>query len=86
MNPIFLGTYGESLPVPASDFDGNGYDDNAVYYYRSGNWKMIFNDADGNSVQPPTITSNWGFNGAIPASVYSTIYSLCNFYYYTKHW
>jgi GNAT superfamily N-acetyltransferase len=81
-----LGTYGECTPVPMSDFDGNGYDDSAVYYHRSGNWQATFNDADGNSVQPPTINFNWGFNGAIPATVCNTMYTLCNYFYYTKHW
>lgn len=86
-----LGLYPRTLPVPGHDFDGNGWDDHAVYDYLSGNWTISFNDADGNAnqqgttyQQPPRQTFNWGFNGAVPADIYSSIYKACK--YSIKPW
>lgn len=86
-----LGTYGTTLPVSGHDFDGNGWDDHAVYDYTTGVWRISFNDADGNAdpggshyEQPPRTNINWGFAGAVPADIYSTIYSMCR--YSTKPW
>ncbi len=86
-----LGQYNRTLPVAGHDFDGNGWDDHAVYDYLSGNWTISFNDADGNAnqqgtsyQQPPRQTLNWGFNGAVPADIYSSIYKACK--YSIKPW
>jgi|GEM_PF-4618307 hypothetical protein len=86
-----LGTYPRCLAVAGHDFDGNGWDDHATYDYLNGNWTISFNDADGNGnqmgnayQQPPRQVINWGFNGAVPADIYSTIYAACKYTY--KPW
>ncbi|MEI6970010.1 MAG: VCBS repeat-containing protein [bacterium] len=86
-----LGTYGLSVPVPGLDFDGNGWDDHAVYSAaNNGQWIISLNDGDGNDgasgayEQPPRRTVQWGFQGAIPANIYNTIYTACG--YSVKPW
>lgn len=86
-----IGVYSRTFPVAGHDADGNGWDDHAVYDYLNGNWTFSFNDADGNanqagtSYQPsPTQIVPWGFNGAVPANIYSTIYTACR--YSIKPW
>lgn len=86
-----LGTYKSTLPVSAHDFDGNGWDDHATYNYITGSWKILLNDGDGNAnqsgsyyVSPPMMGLQWGFNGAVPADIYTTIYWLCK--YSLKPW
>lgn len=85
------GSYPRTLAVAGEDFDGNGWDDHAVYDYLNGNWTISFNDEDGNGnqagtayQQPPRQTINWGFSGAVPANLYSTIYAACKYTY--KPW
>lgn len=68
---IKLGVYGRTLPVSAMDFDGTGFDDHATYDYTTGEWKIMLNDGSG-AVTAPVVTS-WGFPGAIPADVHSSI-------------
>jgi len=87
MHAFTLGTYRRTLPVPAHDFDGNGWHDHAVYDYLSGVWTISYNDEDGNGAppygavyqQPPREYIQHGFNGAIPANIYSTIYNACGY-------
>ncbi len=92
MHQFKIGAYGRTLPVAAHDFDGNGWDDHAVYDYTTGNWTIYFNDDDGNGAppdgqtyeRPPSSVIKWGFSGAVPANIYSTIYSACG--YTVKPW
>jgi hypothetical protein len=73
---FILGVYGETLPVSAGDYDGNGFDDNAVYNYVTGEWTIIFNT--GGLAVDGREQAN-GFLGgptAVPANIYSTLYRL----------
>ena len=86
-----LGTYARTLGVGGHDFDGNGWDDHAVYDYLNGYWTISYNDADGNGnqmgnayQQPPRQVLSWGFSGAVPADIYSSIYAACKYTY--KPW
>lgn len=83
-NPFYVGTYGSTLPIAAGDYDGNGYDDNAVYDYNSGLWTVVFNtgpvEVDGRVMVQVT----FGGAGAVPANLYSTIYALAR--YTPKPW
>lgn len=79
-----LGTYGQTLPVPAGDYDGNGYDDNAVYNYVTGEWTIIYNTGGGNAVGREQVSGIFGGPGAVPANIYSTIYALAR--YSPKPW
>ena len=83
--PFKLGTYGQTLPVPAGDYDGNGYDDNAVYNYVTGEWTIIFNTGGGTNMASRTqVDGFFGDSGAVPANIYSTIYKLGQ--YSPKSW
>ncbi|MBI2439764.1 MAG: hypothetical protein HYV35_00145 [Lentisphaerae bacterium] len=73
---FYFGTYGETLPVAAGDYDGNGYDDNAVYNYSNGLWTVIFNDGGADVVGREEVSHTFGGPGWIPANTYSTIYKL----------
>lgn len=92
MHQFKIGAYGQTLPVAGHDFDGNGYDDHAVYNYQTGYWTIYFNDGLGNGAppdgqvyqQPPSSYLSWGFPGAVPANIYSTIYSASG--YSVKPW
>jgi hypothetical protein len=81
---VYLGAYGETLAVPACDFDGNGFDDICVYNYKTGNWSISLTYANQYSGITPAVTINWGFPGAIPANIYTTMYNLGGFFYYTR--
>jgi hypothetical protein len=81
-----IGTYARTLAVPGCDFDANGWDDHTVYDYTTGYWTISFNDGDGNANQEgteyqesPTSEIQFGFEGAVPANIYSTIYELCGY-------
>jgi len=84
MDLFKLGTYGQTLPVPAGDYDGNGYDDHAVYNYVTGEWTIIYNtggaDVDGRT----QVSGFFGGSDAVPANIYSTIYALAR--YSPKPW
>lgn len=72
---IFIGTYGRTFPVPALDFDGNGWDDYAVYDHISGEWSIILSTGNAAEMKDqPVQKINWGFDGAIPANLYNSIY------------
>ncbi|MFH1970646.1 MAG: FG-GAP-like repeat-containing protein, partial [Verrucomicrobiota bacterium] len=81
---FYMGVYGETLPVPAGDYDGNGFDDNATYNYVTGEWTIIFNmgpvDVDGRT----QVSGGFGGSTAVPANIYSTIYALAR--YSPKPW
>jgi len=81
---FYIGVYGETLPVPAGDYDGNGFDDNALYNYVTGEWTIIFNtggaDVDGRT----QCNGIFGGPDAVPANIYSTIYALAR--YSPKPW
>ncbi|MCX6992411.1 MAG: FG-GAP-like repeat-containing protein [Kiritimatiellaeota bacterium] len=78
------GVYGKTLPVPAGDYDGNGFDDNTVYNYVTGEWTIIYNtgpvDVDGRT----QVSGFFGGPTAVPANIYSTIYALAR--YSPKPW
>ena len=74
--PFVLGTYGQTLPVPAGDYDGNGYDDNAVYNYVTGEWTILSNTGTGDAAGKTQVSGYFGDANAIPANIYSTIYKL----------
>ena len=76
MNAYDMGAYGQTLPVPAGDYDGNGYDDNAVYNYTNGQWIVYLNDGTGNTAALGSYYFTFGGPGAVPANIYSTIYKL----------
>lgn len=77
-----VGTYGRTLPVAAHDFTGSGFDDHAVYDYLAGIWTIVPGDGEGNvgdAANPNRVQISWGFNGAIPADMYSTILRLSGY-------
>ncbi|NCD34222.1 MAG: VCBS repeat-containing protein [Spartobacteria bacterium] len=74
MNAFFLGTYKQTLPVAAGDYDNSGWDDNAVYNYETGLWSFIFNDqGNGNAEARRTAEVSMYISGAKPANMYSAI-------------
>ena len=81
---FYMGVYGKTLPVPAGDYDGNGFDDNATYNYVTGEWTIIYNtggaDVDGRT----QVSGGFGGSTAVPANIYSTIYALAR--YSPKPW
>lgn len=81
---FYMGVYGQTLPVSAGDYDGNGFDDNAVYNYVTGEWTIIYNtgsvDVDGRT----QVSGLFGGPTAVPANIYSTIYALAR--YSPKPW
>ncbi|MFH1477156.1 MAG: hypothetical protein ABIH24_06680 [Verrucomicrobiota bacterium] len=83
-NAFYAGIYGETLPVGAGDYDGNGFDDNALYNYVTGEWTIIYNtgpvDVDGRT----EVSGIFGGPDAVPANIYSTIYALAR--YSPKPW
>ncbi|MDD5676879.1 MAG: VCBS repeat-containing protein [Kiritimatiellae bacterium] len=74
-----VGTYGQTLPVPAGDYDGNGYDDNTVYNYVTGEWIIIYNTGGGDVDGRVMIGGGFGGSTAVPANIYSTIYKLARY-------
>ena len=70
------GVYGQTLPVSAGDYDGNGYDDNAVYNYVTGEWTIIFNTGGADVVGREQVRGFFGGPNAVPANLYSTLYRL----------
>lgn len=83
-NAFYMGTYEQTLPVPAGDYDGNGFDDNASYNYDTGLWTIIFNTGGAEVAGRAQITLQHGGPDAVPANIYSTIYALAR--YSTKPW
>jgi len=77
--PFELGTYGQTLPVPSGDYDGNGYDDNASYNYVTGEWKIIYNTGSGDADGRRQVSGGFGGPNAVPANIYSTIYKLARY-------
>lgn len=83
-DPFYMGVYGETLPVSAGDYDGNGFDDNAVYNYVTGQWTIIFNTGNGDVIGREQANGFFGGPAAMPANIYSTIYRLAG--YSPKPW
>ena len=83
-NAFYMGVYGKTLPVPAGDYDGNGYDDNAVYNYVTGWWTIVFNTGAVEVTGREQVMLQFGGPGAVPANIYSTIYALAR--YSPKPW
>ena len=81
---FYEGVYGQTLPVPAGDYDGNGFDDNAVYNYVTGEWIIIYNTGPVDVVGRTQISDIFGGPTAVPANIYSTIYALAR--YSPKPW
>ncbi len=81
---FYMGAYGQTLPVPAGDYDGNGFDDNAVYNYVSGLWTIVFNTGGAPVDDRMVFSFTFGGPNAIPANIYSTIYRLA--LYSPKPW
>ena len=81
---FYAGVYGQTLPVGAGDYDGNGYDDNALYNYVTGQWTIIFNTGSVDVDDREQVSGSFGGAGAIPANLYSTIYKLAR--YSPKPW
>jgi hypothetical protein len=81
---FYMGIYGKTLPVPAGDYDGNGFDDNAVYNYVTGDWTITFNTGRADVVGREQVSGNFGGPTAVPANIYSTIYALAR--YSPKPW
>ena len=81
---FYMGVYGETLPVSAGDYDGNGYDDNAVYNYVTGEWTIIFNTGGLEVIRREQVSGFFGGPTAVPANIYSTIYALAR--YSPKPW
>lgn len=73
---FFAGVYGQTLPVCAGDYDGNGFDDNAVYNYVTGQWTIIFNTGGADVVGREQVSGFFGGPNAVPANLYSTLYKL----------
>ena len=84
MDLFQLGTYGQTLPVPAGDYDGNGYDDHAVYNYVTGRWTIIYNTGGADVDGREQVSDIFGGPNAVPANIYSTIYALAR--YSPKPW
>jgi len=76
---FYMGVYKETLPVPAGDYDGNGFDDNAVYNYVTGFWTIVLNAGGANVLDRIVVTLPFGGPDAVPANIYSTIYSLARY-------
>ncbi|MDD5482331.1 MAG: VCBS repeat-containing protein [Kiritimatiellae bacterium] len=77
MDLFQLGIFGQTLPVAAGDYDGNGYDDQAVYNYETGMWSIVFNSGRGDDIASRAKTEfTLGGPNAVPANIYSTIYAL----------
>ena len=83
-NAFNEGVYGQTLPVPAGDYDGNGFDDNVVYNYVTGEWTIIYNTGGPDVVGREQASGFLGGPGAVPANIYSTIYALAR--YSPKPW
>ena len=81
---FYMGVYGETLPVPAGDYDGNGFDDNAVYNYVTGEWTIVLNTGRADVVGRTQVNGGFGGPDAVPANIYSTIYALAR--YSPKPW
>lgn len=81
---FYLGTYGQTLPVNAGDYDGNGFDDNAVYNYVTGEWSIVYNTGRADVVGREQVGGLFGGPTAVPANIYSTIYALAR--YSPKPW
>lgn len=81
---FYMGVYGETLPVSAGDYDGNGFDDNAAYNYVTGEWTIIYNTGGLPVVGREQIGGGFGGPGFVPANIYSTIYALAR--YSPKPW
>lgn len=81
---FYMGVYGETLPVPAGDYDGNGFDDNTVYNYVTGLWSIVFNSGGANVLDRTVVSFQFGGPNAVPANIYSTIYALAR--YSSKPW
>lgn len=81
---FYMGVYGETLPVSAGDYDGNGFDDNAVYNYVTGEWTIIYNTGRVDVVGREQVGGFFGGPTAVPANIYSTIYALAR--YSPKPW
>jgi len=73
------GTYGQTLPVPGGDYDGNGFDDNTVYNYVTGEWTIICNTGGAEVVGRTVIGGGFGGSGWVPGNMYSTIYNLARY-------
>ncbi|MDP2989923.1 MAG: VCBS repeat-containing protein [Kiritimatiellota bacterium] len=76
---FYVGVYGETLPVSAGDYDGNGFDDNAVYNYVTGEWIIIYNTGGADVVGREQVGGSFGGPTAVPANIYSTIYALARY-------
>lgn len=83
-NAFYMGVYGQTLPVPAGDYDGNGFDDNAVYNYNTGLWTVVLNTGGAEVEDRVRVDLQLGGPGAVPANIYSTIYALAR--YSPKPW
>ncbi|MBU4366642.1 MAG: hypothetical protein KKF10_05865 [Verrucomicrobia bacterium] len=81
---FYNGVYGETLPVPAGDYDGNGFDDNALYNYVTGEWTIIYNTGGVDVAGREQVGGIFGGPTAVPANIYSTIYALAR--YSPKPW
>jgi len=81
---FYLGVYGETLPVSAGDYDGNGFDDNAAYNYVTGEWTIIYNTGELAVDGREQARGFFGGPNAVPANLYSTIYALAH--YSPKPW
>lgn len=81
---FYVGTYGETLPVSAGDYDGNGFDDNVVYNYVTGEWIIICNTGPVTVEGREQVSGIFGGSTAVPANIYSTIYKLAG--YTPKPW
>jgi len=81
---FYMGMYGQTLPVSAGDYDGNGYDDNAVYNYVTGEWTIIYNTGKADVAGRAQESGPFGGPTAVPANIYSTIYALAR--YSPKPW
>lgn len=81
---FYMGVYKQTLPVPAGDYDGNGFDDNTVYNYVTGEWTIVLNTGTADVVDRERFNFFFGGPDAVPANIYSTIYALAR--YSPKPW
>ncbi|MFA5043189.1 MAG: VCBS repeat-containing protein [Kiritimatiellia bacterium] len=81
---FYMGVYGQTLPVCAGDYDGNGFDDNTVYNYVTGEWTIVYNTGGADVVGREQVSGFFGGAGVVPANLYSTIYKLAR--YSPKPW